>query len=123
MVRTLKHLSTEVDAEIRVHISKSWFEKDSFTRATRLFSFFELHRTSRRNSVLIYCNTRKKTFAIIADEAACSAVGQSRLEQIARVLRDDLLSTYYENALTATVQAIGADLKKHFPIDQTVSRR
>lgn len=101
--------------EIRVHLSKRWFEPDPFARALHLFTRFGMSKTSHRNAILIYVNLRKRRFAIIGDAGIHHAVGQNFWESLSRQLRENLLSTHSEKAIALTIQSIGKVLKEHFP--------
>jgi uncharacterized membrane protein len=101
--------------EIRVHLSRRWFERDSFVRATALFREFGMTRTAKRNGVLIYVNLKKHKFAIVADEGITAAVGNKFWEKLGRELAVDLRSTHHENAVAMTVRRVGEALRKHFP--------
>jgi uncharacterized membrane protein len=104
--------------EIRVHLSKKFFEKDAFARATRLFKQFGMFRTAHRNAVLFYVNLKRKKFAIVGDEGIHQKVGQRYWEEIARELRKDLMETHPERAIANAVLKIGQVLEKHFPLEE-----
>jgi uncharacterized membrane protein len=102
--------------EIRVHLTRRWFEKDPYTRAWKLFHQFGMSRTTQRNGVLLYVNLRKHLFAIVGDEGVHHLVGQQYWESLAKALREDLLSTHSERAIATAVLTIGETLKKFFPV-------
>ena len=101
--------------EIRVHLSRSWLERDAFLRAQKLFREFGMARTPQHDSILLYLNLRSRRFAIIADEGIHQAVGQQYWERLARHLREDLLSTHPENAVAMAVRTLGITLQKYYP--------
>lgn len=122
-----KHLSPIVQAiadaergttgEIRVHVSRSWVEKDAYAHAQRLFEQHGMTRTAQRNAVLFYVNARRHKFAIIGDEGIHKVVGQKYWEGLAQMLHEDLQSTHLENAIALAVRTIGITLQKYFPAD------
>ena len=81
-----------------------------------LFDEFEMTRTTNRNAVLIYVNLRHRKFAIVADEGIHRVVGQRYWDEMAMNLREDLLSTNFENALALTTYGLAITLQKYFPI-------
>lgn len=118
IVRAISRSEAGTTGEIRVHISRHWFEKDVLGSAMRVFLEHGMHRTAQRNAVLIYVNTRTRRFAVIGDEGINQAVGRGFWKGLAENLREDLLSTHRENAIAIAVLMVGAALRKHFPADR-----
>ena len=104
------------NGEIRVHLSRRWFERDPFGRATALFREFGMTKTAKRNGVLIYVNLKRHKFAIVGDEGITGVVGNRYWEKLGRELTVDLRSTHHENAVALTVLRVGEALRKHFPV-------
>ncbi len=103
--------------EIRVHLSKSWIEKDPYKHAGRLFAAFNMHKTRYRNGVLLYVNLRRRLFAVVGDEGIHHVVGQEYWEMLAGRLAQNLHETHPEKAIALAVLEIGEKLKQHFPAD------
>ncbi len=103
--------------EIRVHLSRSWVEKDAYKHAERLFNQFDMQRTRNRNAVLLYVNMRRHLFAIVGDEGIHQVVGQKYWEVLAGRLAQNLHETHPEKAIAIAVREIGAKLREHFPAD------
>lgn len=103
--------------EIRVHLSRRFFEKDPYRRAKALFDRFGMWRTAQRNGILLYVNLRKHRFAVYGDEGIHKVVGQHYWERLARNLSENLRSTHPEKAIAIAVLEIGETLKKYFPAD------
>ena len=120
IVRAINEAEKGTTGEIRVHLSRKWFDKDPYRSALRVFNRFGMSRTSHRNGVLLYVNLRKKNFAIVGDEAIHGNVGQRYWEELVRHLRADLHSTHFENAIAMAVSTIGITLKKFFPLERGV---
>ena len=74
-----------------------------------------MERTTRRNAVLFYVNLRTRKFAIVADDGLADAVTPGYWKELSSGLRDDLLSTRYENALAIAIRTIGVTLAEKFP--------
>ncbi len=115
IVRAIAWAEKGTTAEIRVHISRRFFEKDAFVRAQKLFEQFGMYRTTHRNAVLLYVNLKRQQFAVIGDTGIHEKIGQHYWEELARSLREDLLSTHYENAIAIAVRTLGITLQAHFP--------
>jgi len=101
--------------EIRVHLSRSFFEKDVYAHAEKIFFRFGMQKTKYRNAVLLYVNLRRKKFAVYGDEGIHHVVGQPFWEKLARDLRLGLQSTFSEAAIAQAVITIGHALRESFP--------
>ncbi|MBC7692176.1 MAG: TPM domain-containing protein [Methylotenera sp.] len=117
IVKALTIAERKTSGEIRVHLSRRLIEKDPLGRGLALFDEYKMTQTANRNAVLIYVNLRCQRFAIIADEGIHRAVGQMYWEELAVNLKEDLLSTYFENAISLTIFTLGVTLQKYFPVD------
>ena len=118
IVRALSYVEKKSTGEIRVHISKRLIERDPMGRALTLFDDYKMTQTTHRNGVLLYINLRRKKFAVMADEGIHRIVGQRYWDELMVNLREDLLSTYFENAIAMAVFTVGTTLERHFPIDR-----
>lgn len=105
--------------EIRVHMSRRYFDGEPARRAHKIFDELQMFRTTHRNAVLLYVNLKKRTFAVHADEGFYQRVNQTRgahyWNQVALMLQQDLLSTHYERAISRAVRRIGFVLAQEFP--------
>ncbi len=116
IVKAIRNAQARTTGEIRVHLSRSWLDRDVFNRASKIFVRFGMGKTRHQNAVLIYLNLRKKTFAILGDRGIHEKVGQNYWKELSRHLAEDLASTHFENALATAVLTIGATLEKYFPL-------
>ena len=123
IVRTLARLRTRTIVQIHVHISRSWFEKKSASRAKRVFRYILNTNPPNTETVLIYCNARRRTFAILGTQNTWHTMGQPYWDDLAKSLKEDLLSTYHENALAIAALTVGISLGQHSPGTQTGSSR
>jgi uncharacterized membrane protein len=115
IVQALAKAEAGTTGEIRVHLTKSLFEKDPFGRATRLFERFGMARTSQHNAVLLYVNLRKQRFAIAADHGIDQAVGPHYWKLLSKELAENLRSTHPERAIALAIESLGQKLRQHFP--------
>lgn len=115
LVTAIRNAERDTTGEIHVHISRKWFERDPVRRARTLFALLQLHRTSQQNAVLLYFNTRRKKFAVIAGDGWNGKVAPKYWDDLAFMLQEDLVSTAFENAVGLAIQTLGATLKKSFP--------
>ena len=117
IVLAIAEAEKHTTAEIRVHLTRRFFERDPFGRAQKLFADFGMRRTANRNGVLIYVNLRKHKFAIIGDTGIHEAVGQVYWDQLAVALANDLKKEKFENAIAVAVLTVGETLRKFFPLE------
>lgn len=111
-IQDAEHLTT---AEIRVHLSRRFWDPDPMKRARKLFTRFGMHNTSARNGILLYVNLRKRRFAIVADDGVHGRVGQQYWDEFVKMLAEDLRSTHPEGAIGLAVRTIGVTMQKYFP--------
>lgn len=114
----IREIEAQTTGEIRVHVCRRLWDPDPYARALALFSVLNMHRTTSRNGILFYVNLLKRRFAVVSDVGAHDALGDAYWQDLARLMREDFLSTHYENALTMAVRTVGASLIKHFPSDR-----
>lgn len=103
--------------EIRVHLSKRWFEKNPYQYAENLFLKYGMMRTTQRNAILFYINLRRRKFAIIADSEINKVVDPKFWRILGNELATQLRSTHSEKAIAEGVRMAGEMLKKYFPLD------
>lgn len=119
IVKALSYVAKKSSGEVHVHLVSKFYEKDVLGAALKVFDDYDLARTTHRNGILIYLNRRTRKFAIIADEGIHRALGQRYWDELGVNLREDLLSTYFENAISLTVFTLAVSLAKHFPKELT----
>ncbi len=117
IVKALAWSESKCTGEIRVHVSRRWFDPDPYGRARDIFENFGMLRTSRKNAVLFYFNVRLQRFAIVADSGVDSELGDLYWKELAGNLKEDLQSTHFENAVAIAVRTLGVSLQKVYPID------
>lgn len=118
IVKAIAEAETHTTGEIRVHISRRWFEREPLHRARRIFSKLHMENTDGHNAVLLYVNLRCRKFAFFGGEGIDKEVGSKYWQKIAKELGQDMRSTHYENAIAKAVSKIGDVLAKHYPTDQ-----
>ncbi len=86
-------------------------------RAAFLFDKLNMHKTEKRNGVLIYMAVENQRFAIIGDAGINAVVEPNFWDSI----KDEMLQSFkkneFERGLIAGITASGKALAKHFPYD------
>jgi uncharacterized membrane protein YgcG len=100
---------------LRVHISKSYFEKEPEQRAKRLFTSYGMDLVPNQKGLLIYINLRKMRFQTIPGTGYDPVMGPSFWRAFHLELERNLRSTQSERGIALSIKALGETLKKHFP--------
>lgn len=115
IVEAIVRAERATSAEIRVHVSESWFERDPLAHARKIFYQLGMNQTRNRNAVLLYVNLRRHRFAIFGDEGVHERLGDSVWRKIAGTLHDDLQGTHPERAIGQCVDLLGVVLGQLYP--------
>ncbi len=117
IIEAIRDVESRTTAEVRVHLTRKWFEKDPYRHAWRLFDEFGMSKTTHRNAVLVYVNLRRRKFAVIGDSGFHSCLSEHYWEKIGKDLSANLRATHPEKAIAMTVRTIGDTLVHFFPLD------
>lgn len=116
-------------AEFKLHIEEVCKE-DVLDRAAFVFSELELHKTEKRNAVLLYVSVNDRKVSILADAGAKAYLSEHFLEETLSNLINDFKRNQYTQGIGNCFLNIASALKSHFPyqendineISNTVSR-
>lgn len=100
--------------EIRVCIEKSCSEP-VLDRAANYFKKLDMHKTKKRNGVLIYVATKDHQFAIIGDEGINRLVPHDFWNSTKEVMLDRFKNQDLAGGIIAGVQLAGEQLQAFFP--------
>jgi len=103
--------------EIRIHIDEKC-TCDPMQRAEEVFFKLGMHRTERRNGVLIYLASESKVFAIIGDKGINDLVSEHFWEDVLEVMRSCFKEGLYVEGLSRAAVMIGMKLQEFFPYQQ-----
>jgi uncharacterized membrane protein len=105
----------KTSGEIHVHIMKLAPPRDMLLVAERAFHALGLHETTGRNGVLILISKGDRRFAIWGDKGIHEKAGQVLWDKAKAALASHLREGRNAEGLIAAVEAVGAELAKHFP--------
>ena len=116
-------------AEFKLHIEESCNE-DLLDRAAFVFSELELHKTEKRNAVLLYVSVNDRKVSILADAGAKAHLSEQFLSETLSTLISDFKLNQYAPGIGNCFLNIASALKSNFPyqendtneISNTVSR-
>ncbi len=101
-------------AEFKLHIEEMCKE-DLLDRAAFVFSELELHKTEKRNAVLLYVSINDRRVSILADAGAKAHLSEEFLSNCLSTLIHDFKSDNYAEGIRSCFLSIASALKSHFP--------
>lgn len=113
----IKAAEVATSGELRLYLEDNCKE-ELMDRAAFLFDKLNMHKTEKRNGVLIYMAVEDQRFAIIGDAGINAVVEPDFWDSI----KDEMLQSFkkneFERGLIAGITASGKALAKHFPYDR-----
>lgn len=100
--------------EIRVHIEKKCIG-ETLDCAAYIFKKLGMHKTGKRNGVLIYLSIENRTFAIIGDSGINEVVPENFWESTKQLMINQFREGRFAEGLIEGITQAGQQLKKHFP--------
>jgi uncharacterized membrane protein len=109
-------MNAELDTsgEIRVHIESNC-SGDVMQKAWEVFEKLEMHKTDRRNGVLIYLAVKNRKFAIIGDQGIHAKVSEGYWDSIKGNMLDKFRDNQFTDGLVEAITETGKQLKTYFP--------
>ncbi len=103
--------------EIRVAVARFHFWGDVRQAAEAAFVRLGMHRTRRRNAVLLYIAPRLRRFAVIGDAGIHQRVTEAFWNDLSTTLGTDFRTGDFTAGVERAIAAIGDRLAEHFPPD------
>jgi uncharacterized membrane protein len=91
--------------------------KDILAFARKSFRKLKLHRTERRNGILIVVAPAAQKVAIFGDTAVDSKSDEAFWDEVIRQMQPDLKKGQFTAAIVGAVEKVGSVLAAHFPPD------
>lgn len=112
--KAIKTAELNTSGEIRVHV-ESKCEGSELDRAAYWFAELKMHKTEKRNGVLVYMAVDDRKFAIIGDIGINAAVEDNFWDSTKDLMLDFFKEEKYAQGLSVGIIQAGLQLKKHFP--------
>ena len=112
--RAIAAAELRTSGEIRVMIYPG-ITQDALATAEEEFSRLGMHRTRRRNAVLILVAPQSHAFAIFGDAGIHSTAGQAFWQEVAAVTESHFRRGAFTDGLVLAVERTGNLLAKDFP--------
>ncbi len=119
IARAVEEAESNTSGEIVVHMVHNLLPLESpRRRAVRAFLALGIHRTRRRNGVLLFLVMKKRLFEIVADDGVHKKVGALAWEEIARRITETIEREGFEAGVCRGVALLGEALAKPFPREE-----
>jgi len=103
--------------EIRVHLENTC-DEDILDHSAWIFEQLEMHKTEKRNGVLIYLAVADREFTVIGDAGINDKVPAGFWDKTSDVIIAHFREGNFKDGLIAGIECIGEDLKAHYPIGE-----
>jgi len=112
--QAIMNAELDTSGEIRVHIENNCPD-DVLDRAAFIFRKLNMHKTAKRNAVLIYLAVKHRRFAIIGDSGIHKVVPDNYWDDIKVNMLNHFREGRFADGLIEAISATGMHLKTHFP--------
>jgi len=116
IVEAIRAAERGTSGEIRVFITRNSVA-NAVREGMKQFQAMEMHKTRRRNGVLLFLAPRSQIFAIIGDEAIHARCGDAFWSDLSETMAEALHAHHFTDAIILGVTRCGALLAEHFPPD------
>lgn len=103
--------------EIRVHLDVAIME-DVLDHVAFVFDQLGMAKTKDRNGVLLYVSVPGRKVAVVGDTAIHARLGQGYWQQVLDLVLGHFKQDRFCEGLCAGVEAIGEQLRAHFPYER-----
>jgi uncharacterized membrane protein len=114
ITKAIQDAEKDTSGEIRVHIENSC-NGDVLDRTAYLFEKLQMHKTDKRNGVLIYLAVVDRKFAIIGDAGINAVTPSDFWDQIKETMLSFFRNDEFVDGLITGIHMAGKALKKFFP--------
>ncbi len=114
IIEAIIEAEKNTSGEIRVHLEPH-AKKDPLERAAEVFDHLEMHKTEKRNGVLLYVAVEDRTFVILGDKGINEVVPNDFWETTKDVIISEFKEGKMKQGLVDGILMAGEQLKAHFP--------
>ncbi len=115
IVQAIREAESKTSAHIRVYIQRGKLNADPLAAAQKKFQRLGMHKTSKRNGVLIFVAPRAHKFAVVGDKAVHQRCGEQFWQRLVTGMREHFRNEKFSHALVEAIEEIGRALATHFP--------
>jgi uncharacterized membrane protein len=114
ITEAIRVVEGSTSGEIRVFIARKAVA-DPVQAAAREFQTLKMHRTRRRNAVLLFVAPASQAFAVIGDQGIHEKCGPQFWGQLAEQVRGYFKEGHFTEGIVLAVAESGRLLQEHFP--------
>lgn len=114
IIEAIIEAEKNTSGEIRVHLEPH-SKIDAFERAAEVFDHLEMHKTKKRNGVLVYVAVEDRTLVILGDKGINDVVPPHFWESTKDVIISEFKQGNMKQGLVDGILMAGEQLKEHFP--------
>lgn len=114
IIAAIQRAETTSSGEIRVHLEDNC-KGNVLNAAKKTFRKLNMHRTERRNGVIIFLAPERKEFAIYGDDGINKVVPENYWQDVRDVLQKHFREGQFTNGIIAAIDLIGEKLRTYFP--------
>jgi uncharacterized membrane protein len=115
--QAIRAVERRTSGQVRVAVARFYFWGDVRRAADAAFARLRMHRTRRRNAVLLFVAPRRRRFAVIGDAGIHEHVSDRFWSQISEFLETDFRTGDLTSGIEHAIATIGDRLAEHFPPD------
>jgi|694.fasta_scaffold06126_9 putative membrane protein len=109
------YLGSNSDLVRRLFTPQKLMKEEVSNRARQVYFDQRVHHTSSESGILIYLSLLERTAVIIGDRQVMDKLGQPFLDELCKILIDDLHRETIADALCHVIHEAGQRLSKPFP--------
>jgi len=114
IVKAIQRAEMTSSGEVRVHLEDNCKGK-VLEEAKKTFHKLQMHKTERRNGVIIFLAPERKEFAIYGDEGINKVVPENYWQDVRDVLQRNFRKGDFAQGVVEAVDLVGEKLRTYFP--------
>jgi uncharacterized membrane protein len=115
IIQAIRDAESKTSGEILVYIQRGKLVGDPLVAAQKKFQRLGVHKTSERNSILIFVAPRAHKFAVVGDQAIHEKCGDQFWQRLVAGIREHFRNEKFSHALVEAIGEAGKALATHFP--------
>ena len=115
IIQAIRDAESKTSGEILVYIQRGKLVGDPLVAAQKKFQRLGVHKTSERNSILIFVAPRAHKFAVVGDKAIHEKCRDQFWQRLVAGIREHFRNEKFSHALVEAIGEAGKALATHFP--------
>ncbi len=115
IVRTIREQEARSSGQIGVYLQRGELSDDPVKAAEARFQKSGMHKTRRRNAVLIFVAPRARKFAVVGDKGIHAKCGNELWQRVVQKMETHFKQERFSDAIVDAIKDIGEVLAEQFP--------